>query len=119
MFDELIIPAARLLDTVESRIRDYKTTHSKQQEQNKQDNKIHIQQTSRRSSEAAKPFRPPKPLVNPPHTLVNRPKQIQIEPLADYKTPVFEEQNVIDWGTHSHYKDQQAKQACYRQLNDF
>ena len=104
MFDELIIPAARLLDTVESRIRDYQTTHSKPQEMHQQDDVKPPRQTPGKLNEISKPFRPPKTLINPP-------KQIQIKPLADYKTTVFEEQDVIDWGTHSHYKDQQAKQV--------
>lgn len=110
MFDELIIPAARLLDTVESRINDYQTTHGKPQEVYQSEDIKQLNQTTEKPKKITMPFRPPK--MNTP--IINPPKLTQIKSLPDFKTAVFEEHDVIDWGSHAHYKDQQAKQVELR-----
>lgn len=93
MFDELIIPAARLLDTVETKLKDVRLTNTKP---HAEANSV-VNQT--RSTIPLSP--------------TNRSKQKQMSPvpLPDYKTVVYEESDLIEWGRNNHYQEHQSKQV--------
>lgn len=116
MFDELIIPAARLLDTVETKIKDYKLTHD-------QPPSIHpslsanqmgrIPNITRKKTKIVLSHSHPTtstpqifPSFHPDH-----PKPIQY--LGEYKTIVYEETDVLDWSRCSHNRSFQARQVTY------
>ena len=115
MFDELILPAARLLDTVETKIKDYQLTHdqlppvSLLQPIQSTANNIKV---SGKKSKVVLSFKQPSstPILfpNPPTKASNA-----ISNLKEYKTIVYEEDDVLDWSHCSYNRSLQEKQVCH------
>ena len=81
---EQILPAARLLDTVESKLKDYNLTH---------------------------PSSPPLWQVQIVRAAENKKKTETNSRLKEYTTPVFLESDRINWSNQEQYKNLQTKQV--------
>ena len=81
---EQILPAARLLDTVESKLKDYNLTH---------------------------PSSPPLWQVQIVRIVENKKKTETNSRLKEYTTPVFLESDRINWSNQEQYKNLQTKQV--------
>lgn len=93
MFDELIIPAARLLDTVETKLKDVRLTSATP----RAEASTVVKQTSSAIPLSVNTF--------------NKQTQKAPVPLGEYKTVVYEESDLIEWGHNSYYQDHQFKQV--------
>lgn len=93
MFDELIIPAARLLDTVETKLKD-----------------VRLKNVTNRIEENAVAKQAITTIL-PPTIISNKQEQKSPIPLSNYKTVVYEESELIEWGRNNCYQDHQSKQV--------
>ena len=93
MFDELIIPAARLLDTVETKLKDVRLANVT--------NRSKTETTGNATTQA----------IQHPTTDIGIHKRHSPQPLCDYKTAVYEESELIEWGNNTHFQDHQIKQV--------
>ncbi|KAK8823161.1 hypothetical protein WA538_002310, partial [Blastocystis sp. DL] len=93
MFDELIIPAARLLDTVETKLKDVRLKNVT--------NRIEENTVAKQAITT----------ILPPTIISNKQEQKSPIPLSNYKTVVYEESELIEWGRNNCYQDHQSKQA--------
>ena len=93
MFDELIIPAARLLDTVETKLKD-----------------VRLKNVTNRIEENAVAKQAITTIL-PPTIISNKQEQKSPIPLSNYKTVVYEESELIEWGRNNRYQDHQSKQV--------
>ena len=91
MFDELIIPAARLLDTVETKLKD-----------------VRLKNVTNRIEENAVAKQAITTIL-PPTIISNKQEQKSPIPLSNYKTVVYEESELIEWGRNNCYQDHQSK----------
>lgn len=116
MFDELIIPAARLLDTVETKIKDYKLTHDRPPSTSPP---LPSNQIERVANIVGKKS---KIVLSHSHPTTSTPQifpsvcPVQRKPipcLAEYKTIVYEETDVLDWSRCSHNRSSQSRQVTY------
>ena len=93
MFDELIIPAARLLDTVETKLKDVRLKNVT--------NRIEENTVAKQAITT----------ILPPTIISNKQEQKSPIPLSNYKTVVYEESELIEWGRNNRYQDHQSKQV--------
>ena len=93
MFDELIIPAARLLDTVETKLKD-----------------VRLKNVTNRIEENTV-VKQAITTIPPPTIISNKQEQKSPIPLSNYKTVVYEESELIEWGRNNRYQDHQSKQV--------
>ena len=115
MFDELIIPAARLLDTVETKIKDYQLTHvqhppvSHRQQTYPKTNNAHV---AEKKSKIVLSFNPPS---STPILFPNQPSTVSgaVSNLKEYKTIVYEEEDVLDWSHCAYNRTLQEKQVYF------
>ena len=93
MFDELIIPAARLLDTVETKLKDVRLANPT---------------ASAESSTVVRQTSSSIPLST---NVLSKQAHKSPVPLEEYRTVVYEESDLIEWGHNNHYQSHQFKQV--------
>ena len=113
MFDELIIPAARLLDTVETKIKDYQLTHVQHPPVSHQQQIYPKEDTIYMNGKKSKVFLSFKPLPSTPNLFPNQSSSVctAISKLKEYKTVVYQEEDVLDWSHCTYNRGLQEKQV--------